>query len=70
VATVIKLKEAMNTGSQGMRSLLEDPADRTAINKKTRPAATVYAPNLITVSTTVRPTVRVPEPTNLMKGSI
>jgi hypothetical protein len=47
---MMRLKEAMNTGSQGMSSFLEDPADRTAPSRMMRATAQVNEPNLNTIS--------------------
>jgi hypothetical protein len=50
MATVIRLNEAMKSGSQGVSSFLEGPAARTARKRRTRAAAAVKGPNLDTVS--------------------
>lgn len=41
MATVIKLKVAMNNGSHGMSSFLEDPGHKTAMNRRTSATAAV-----------------------------
>jgi hypothetical protein len=49
-ATVVRLTDAMKSGSQGMSSFLEEPADTTAASRRTSATAAVNGPNLCKVS--------------------
>lgn len=50
MAIVTRLEEAMKSGSQGMSSFLEEPADKTATSRRTSATAPVNGPTLEKVS--------------------
>ena len=50
MTTVIRLTEAMNSGSHGMKSCLGGGAAKTVMKRRMRPAAAVNGPKLGTVS--------------------